>query len=174
MCFLFLYLVDMFSEFLADLNAEFTSENQGMSADVITKAFLATEEEFLALVKKQWQHKPQLASVGSCCLVGVIYNGELYTANAGDSRAVLGRLDEATKEIKAVQLSYEHNASLESVREELRSLHPDDPQIVLMKHTVWRVKGLIQVMILEALSHVSFFYFHVRRSMPVLVFFRKL
>ncbi|CAJ2631808.1 unnamed protein product [Trifolium pratense] len=39
----------MFSEFLADLNAEFTSENQGMSADVITKAFLATEEEFLAL-----------------------------------------------------------------------------------------------------------------------------
>lgn len=124
---------------------KFTSENQGMSADVITKAFLATEEEFLALVKKQWQHKPQLASVGSCCLVGVIYNGELYTANAGDSRAVLGRLDEATKEIKAVQLSYEHNASLESVREELRSLHPDDPQIVLMKHTVWRVKGLIQI-----------------------------
>ncbi|GAU37036.1 hypothetical protein TSUD_207420 [Trifolium subterraneum] len=115
-----------------------------MSADVITKAFLATEEEFLAVVKKQWQHKPQLASVGACCLVGVIYNGELYTANAGDSRAVLGRLDEATKEIKAVQLSYEHNASRESVREELRSLHPDDPQIVLMKHTVWRVKGLIQ------------------------------
>lgn len=124
---------------------KFTSENQGMSADVITKAFLATEEEFLALVKKQWQHKPQIASVGSCCLVGVIYSGELYIANAGDSRAVLGRLDEATKEIKAVQLSYEHNASLESVREELRSLHPNDPQIVVMKHTVWRVKGLIQI-----------------------------
>lgn len=124
---------------------KFTSENQGMSADVITKAFLATEDEFLALVKKQWQHKPQIASVGSCCLVGVIYSGELYIANAGDSRAVLGRLDEATKEIKAVQLSYEHNASLESVREELRSLHPNDPQIVVMKHTVWRVKGLIQI-----------------------------
>ncbi|XP_058774711.1 probable protein phosphatase 2C 38 isoform X1 [Vicia villosa] len=124
---------------------KFTAENQGMSADVITKAFLATEEEFLALVKKQWQLKPQIASVGACCLVGVIYNGELYTANAGDSRAVLGRFDEATKEIKAVQLSYEHNASLESVREELRSLHPDDPQIVMMKHTVWRVKGLIQI-----------------------------
>ncbi|RDX69100.1 putative protein phosphatase 2C 38, partial [Mucuna pruriens] len=70
---------------------------------------------------------------------------ELYIANAGDSRAVLGRLDEATKEIKAIQLSSEHNASLESVRMELRSLHPDDPQIVVMKHQVWRVKGLIQV-----------------------------
>ena len=124
---------------------KFTSENQGMSADVITKAFLATEEEFLALVKKQWLHKPQIASVGSCCLIGVIYSGELYIANAGDSRAVLGKLEEATRDIKAVQLSYEHNASLESVRDELRSLHPDDPQIVLMKHTVWRVKGLIQI-----------------------------
>ncbi|KAK7343246.1 hypothetical protein VNO77_11845 [Canavalia gladiata] len=122
-----------------------TSDNQGMSADVINKAFLATEEEFLSVVEKQWVHKPQIASVGSCCLIGIVCNGELYIANAGDSRAVLGTLDEATKEIKAVQLSSEHNASLESVRQELRSLHPDDPQIVVMKHKVWRVKGLIQV-----------------------------
>lgn len=125
---------------------KFTSENQGfMSSDVINKSFLATEEEFLGLVKKQWLHKPQIASVGSCCLVGIIYGGELYIANAGDSRAVLGTMDEATKEIKAVQLSEEHNASIESVRTELHSLHPDDPQIVVMKHKVWRVKGLIQV-----------------------------
>jgi pyruvate dehydrogenase phosphatase len=131
--------------YTAIVDAEFTSENQGMSADVISKAFMATEEEFLSLVKKQWLHKPQIASVGSCCLIGIICSGDLYIANAGDSRAVLGRLDDATKEIKAVQLSSEHNASLESVREELHSLHPDDPQIVVMKHKVWRVKGLIQV-----------------------------
>ncbi|KAG2730066.1 hypothetical protein I3760_01G276100 [Carya illinoinensis] len=91
--------------------AEFTSENQGMSADVINKAFLATEEEFLTLVKRQW----------------------------------LSRQEKALKVIKAVQLSYEHNASVESVREELRLLHPDDPQIVVLRHKVWRVKGLIQV-----------------------------
>ncbi|MED6220099.1 hypothetical protein PIB30_041646 [Stylosanthes scabra] len=116
-----------------------------MSADVINKAFLATEEEFLSVVRKQWQIKPQLASVGSCCLTGIICSGVLYVANAGDSRAVLARTDEATKEIKAIQLSSEHNASFESVREELRSMHPDDPQIVVMKHQVWRVKGLIQI-----------------------------
>lgn len=124
---------------------KFTSENHGMSGDVINKGFLATEEEFLTLVRKQWQTKAQIASVGSCCLVGIICSGLLYIANAGDSRVVLGRLEKAFKEVKAVQLSYEHNASVESVREELRTLHPDDPQIVVLKHKVWRVKGLIQV-----------------------------
>ncbi|KAG6391060.1 hypothetical protein SASPL_148808 [Salvia splendens] len=32
----------------------------------------------------------------------------------------------------------------ESVREEWRSLQPEDPNIVVLKHMVWRVKGLIQ------------------------------
>ncbi|XP_022745155.1 probable protein phosphatase 2C 38 isoform X1 [Durio zibethinus] len=125
--------------------AEFTTENRGMSADVINKAFLATEEDFLTLVKKQWLSKPHIASVGSCCLVGIICSGLLYIANAGDSRVVLGRLEKAFKEVEAVQLSSEHNASVESVREELRLLHPDDPQIVVLKHKVWRVKGIIQI-----------------------------
>jgi hypothetical protein len=144
----------MFTDLTAIHGAEFTSENNGMSADVINKAFLATEEEFLSLVKNQWLHKPQIASVGACCLVGVVCSGVLYIANAGDSRAVLGRLERAIKEIKAVQLSYEHNASIESVREELHSLHPDDPHIVVLKHKVWRVKGLIQVNM--GLSYSSF------------------
>ncbi|KAG4181151.1 hypothetical protein ERO13_A10G208400v2 [Gossypium hirsutum] len=124
---------------------KFTTENGGMSADVINKAFLATEEDFLALVRKQWLNDPHMASVGSCCLVGIVCSGMLYIANAGDSRVVLGRLDNTYKEVKAVPLSSEHNASVESVREELRSLHPDDPQIVVLKHTVWRVKGIIQI-----------------------------
>lgn len=116
-----------------------------MSVDVIQKAFHATEEGFLSIVAKQWSVKPQLAAVGSCCLVGVISNGTLYIANAGDSRAVLGRTMKATGEVIAIQLSTEHNASIESVRQELHCLHPDDPHIVVLKHNVWRVKGLIQV-----------------------------
>ncbi|KAL9259376.1 putative protein phosphatase 2C 38 [Drosera capensis] len=92
--------------------AEFTAENGAMSADVIKKAFLATEEQFLSVVRKQWLKNPQMASVGACCLVG---------------------------------LSSEHNASRESVREELQRLHPEDPQIVVLKHQAWRVKGIIQV-----------------------------
>ncbi|XP_016445316.2 putative protein phosphatase 2C 38 [Nicotiana tabacum] len=124
---------------------KFTSEHQEIFADAIRKAFLTTEEEFLSLVKQQWNEKPQIASVGSCCLAGTICNGLLYIANVGDSRAVLGRVDKATKSITAIQLSTEHNASIESVRDELRSLHPQDSRIVVLKHKVWRVKGLIQV-----------------------------
>ncbi|KAK2979319.1 hypothetical protein RJ640_013283 [Escallonia rubra] len=130
---------------LFDNIKEFASENQGISPDVISQAFLATEEEFLSVVKKQWLSNPQIASVGSCCLVGIVCSGLLYIANAGDSRVVLGRVENDMKEVKAVQLSSEHNANLESVREEMRSLHPDDPHIVVLKHNVWRVKGIIQV-----------------------------
>ncbi|PKI49757.1 probable protein phosphatase 2C 46 [Punica granatum] len=121
------------------------SEQQSMSVDVIRKAFQATEDGFLSVVTKLWPLNPQIAAVGSCCLVGVICSGTLYVANCGDSRAVLGRLVGATGEVAAVQLSTEHNASVESVRQELRAMHPDDSQIVVLKHNVWRVKGIIQV-----------------------------
>lgn len=116
-----------------------------MSVDVIRKAFQATEDGFMSVVAKQWPLAPQIAAVGSCCLVGVICNGTLFIANAGDSRAVLGRVVKATGEVLATQLSTEHNASIESVRQELHSLHPDDSNIVVLKHNVWRVKGIIQV-----------------------------
>ncbi|KAE8008805.1 hypothetical protein FH972_005280 [Carpinus fangiana] len=123
----------------------FTAEQQSMSVDVIRKAFQATEDGFLSVVTKQWPMKPQIAAVGSCVLVGVVCSGTLYIANLGDSRAVMGRVVKATGEVLAIQLSVEHNVSIESVRQELHSLHPDDPQIVVLKHNVWRVKGLIQI-----------------------------
>ncbi|XWS45597.1 hypothetical protein CRYUN_Cryun15aG0150200 [Craigia yunnanensis] len=123
----------------------FTTEQQSMSVDVIKKAYQATEEGFLSLVTKQWPMSPQIAVVGSCCLVGVVCNGTLYIANLGDSRAVLGRFVKATGEVLAIQLSSEHNVGIESVRQEMHSLHPDDSHIVVLKHNVWRVKGLIQV-----------------------------
>uniref|UniRef100_A0A1J3D737 protein-serine/threonine phosphatase n=1 Tax=Noccaea caerulescens TaxID=107243 RepID=A0A1J3D737_NOCCA len=123
----------------------FAAEEDSMSVDVIRKAYEATEEGFLGVVAKQWAVKPHIAAVGSCCLVGVVCDGRLYVANVGDSRAVLGKVTKATGEVIALQLSAEHNVSIESVRHEMHSLHPDDSRIVVLKHNVWRVKGLIQV-----------------------------
>ena len=116
-----------------------------MSSEIIRKAYLATEEDFLSHIRKQWLRKPQIAAAGSCCLVSVVCGGILYVANAGDSRAVLGVSSKGFREISAVQLSAEHNAAVDSVREELRLMHPEDSNIVLLKHNVWRVKGIIQV-----------------------------
>ncbi|XP_077233431.1 putative protein phosphatase 2C 78 [Tasmannia lanceolata] len=126
---------------------KFVSEQGGLSADVIKKAFNATEEEFFHLVKRSWPARPQLASVGSCCLVGAITDDLLYVANLGDSRAVLGRRvsDGRSHPVVAERLSTDHNVAVEEVRKELEALHPDDSHIVVYTRGVWRIKGIIQV-----------------------------
>lgn len=122
----------------------FAQESGTISEDVVRSAFSATEEGFLAHVRRTCQIKPLIAAMGSCCLVGVIWKGKLYLANLGDSRAVIGYLGRSNN-IIAEQLTRDHNASMEEVRQELRSLHPDDPNIVVLKQGVWRIKGIIQV-----------------------------
>ncbi|GAV70838.1 PP2C domain-containing protein [Cephalotus follicularis] len=132
------HLFRHFQEILAEIQGVVTD-------DTIKRAFHATEEGFTALVSKLWSTRPNIAAVGSCCLVGVIYQQTLFVANLGDSRVVLGKRVGNTGGIAAVQLSTEHNANIEAVRHELKALHPNDPQIVVLKHGVWRVKGIIQI-----------------------------
>lgn len=138
-----IFLICFFFPFVV----EFATEQGGLSVDVIKKAFNATEEEFLHLVKRALPARPQIASVGSCCLVGAISNDELYVANLGDSRAVLGRraLEGHKNLVVAERLSDDHNVGVEEVRKELEALHPDDAHIVVYTRGVWRVKGIIQV-----------------------------
>lgn len=125
---------------------KFKAEEEGiMSSAVLRKAFKATEDRFFEIVRKGWLLKPQLAATGSCCLAGMISDSNLYIANVGDARAVLGTYSKDTGSVVAKQLSKEHNVSIQAVREELIAKHFDDPQIVLLKQQVWRVKGLIQV-----------------------------
>ena len=128
-----------------DLRAEASSGPQGVTANAVREAFLATEAGFLELVSRLWETQPDIATVGTCCLVGVVHKRTLFVASLGDSRAVLGKKVGCTGQIAAEQLSSEHNANQEAVRQELMAQHPDDPQIVALKHGVWRVRGLIQV-----------------------------
>ncbi|KAI4334989.1 hypothetical protein L6164_013679 [Bauhinia variegata] len=123
-----------------------SAESRGVvTTETIQRAFLRTEEGFNALVSELWSTRPSIATVGTCCLVGVIFQQTLFVANLGDSRVVLGKKVGNTGGMAAIQLSTEHNANLEAIRHELKELHPDDPQIVVLKHGVWRVKGIIQV-----------------------------
>ncbi|CAM8992793.1 unnamed protein product [Rhodiola kirilowii] len=125
----------------------FSKEQGGLSADVIRKAYDATEEEFLDFVKESWSERPEVLSVGSCCLVGAIAKGMLYVANLGDSRAVLGRRVSKgrTSTVVAERLSTDHNVAVEEVRKEVEALHPDDSHVVVFTRGVWRIKGIIQV-----------------------------
>ncbi|KAM7510445.1 hypothetical protein LguiB_009320 [Lonicera macranthoides] len=129
---------------------KFTTEQGGLSAEVLRKAFGAIESEFLHLVKQSCQDRPQIVSVGSCCLVGAISNDVLYVANLGDSRAVLGRRVSDGRMancsmVVAERLSTDHNVAVEEVRKEVKALHPDDSHIVVLTRGVWRIKGIIQV-----------------------------
>lgn len=117
-------------------------DNGSMSEDAIRMAFQATEEGFASHVR---QFKPELVTVGACCLVGVIWGRVLYIANLGDSRAVLGSISRVTSKIVATQLTVDDNANSEEVRRDLRAKHPDDEHILSLKQGTWRVKGIIQV-----------------------------
>jgi pyruvate dehydrogenase phosphatase len=125
-----------------------------MTVGAIRKAFRATDQGFITLVSRQWQLKPVLATVGSCCLVGIVHLKTLFIANLGDSRAVLGKVT-PNGNIAAEQLSREHNVREEDVRQELIAEHRVDPDIVVFKHYVWRVKGLTQVSLISLFSFVS-------------------
>ncbi|RWR90535.1 putative protein phosphatase 2C 43 [Cinnamomum micranthum f. kanehirae] len=134
------FVVDrLFGHFL-----RIVQDNESISEDVFKNAFLATEDEFLGHVRQKRHSNPLISASGSCCLVGVIWGRTLYIANAGDSRAIIGCLSRSNNVI-AEQLTSDHNASKEEVRDELRSLHPDDPNIVFCRNGAWRVKGIIQV-----------------------------
>ncbi|GLT38667.1 hypothetical protein SLA2020_128990 [Shorea laevis] len=119
-------------------------EKGTISEDVLRRAVIATENEFLALVQSTFGTNPLIAAVGTCCLIGVIWEGTLYVANLGDSRAVIGCLGKS-KVVVAEQLTKDHNVGLEELREEVRSLYPHDPNIVVEEGGTWRVKGLLQV-----------------------------
>ncbi|XP_059632813.1 probable protein phosphatase 2C 42 [Cornus florida] len=136
------YVCDHLFRHLQAISAE---DGGVVTAETIERAFLETERGFTALVAELWNTRPHIATVGACCLVGVICQQTLFVANLGDSRVVLGKKVGNTGVIAAIQLSTEHNANLEAVRQELKELHPNDPQIVVLKHGVWRVKGIIQV-----------------------------
>ncbi|RIA05021.1 hypothetical protein BRARA_K00626 [Brassica rapa] len=122
---------------------KFAKEEGGISPDVIKRAFKETEEDFCHMVQRSLPLKPQMATVGTCCLFGAITNGTLYVANLGDSRAVLGRVVSGVA--VAERLSTDHNVAVEEVRKEVKALDPDDSQIVMYIRGVWRIKGIIQV-----------------------------
>ena len=59
---------------------------------------------------------------GSTCIVVLITPTHIYTANVGDSRAILARKNESnSRQIKCIRLSVDQKPSLESERQRILS-----------------------------------------------------
>nr|XP_043611941.1 probable protein phosphatase 2C 43 [Erigeron canadensis] len=118
---------------------------RSVSERILKGAISDTEDAWIDLARDARAQRPDVTRVGSCCLVGLIWNGMLYVGNLGDSRAVIGRLTGNGNKVIADQITEDHNANLDEVREELKKQNKDDPEIVVKVNGVWRVKGLIQI-----------------------------
>ncbi|EPS69964.1 hypothetical protein M569_04798, partial [Genlisea aurea] len=116
-----------------------------ITEEVLKNAFSDTEISFLDFVRRNSDTSSKLRAVGTCCLVGVIWEKSVYIANLGDSRAVLGYVDRRSHKVIAEQLTKDHNPNREEIRAELREANPDDPNIVVYREGAWRVKDIIQI-----------------------------
>lgn len=114
--------------------------------DSLQSALTQAENDFLCMVEQEMDDRPDLVSVGSCVLVVLLYDKNLYTISLGDSRAVLATREEGisdgeTNTLKAVQLTEDHTVANEKEQMQLLKDHPDDPSTIVSD----RVKGKLKV-----------------------------
>lgn len=102
------------------------NKNGMINEEVFQEAYDRTELTFVNHVRTNWQNELQIAVLGSCCLVGVVFNKVLHVANAGDSRAVLVRWPDGggLDDMVVIQLSVDYNAKYRERRDEVSEEHP--------------------------------------------------
>ncbi|XP_068634204.1 protein phosphatase 2C 29-like [Aristolochia californica] len=137
----------------------------------LSRALEATELAYLEMTDKVLDRNPELALMGSCLLVVLMKDEDVYMMNVGDSRAIVAQyqpqdLDPSAQvtrdqnggfeeegiveaieapdqimRLSALQLSTDHSTSIEEEVLRIKAEHPDDPQCILND----RVKGRLKV-----------------------------
>ncbi|KAL0434066.1 UNVERIFIED_CONTAM: putative protein phosphatase 2C 40 [Sesamum latifolium] len=115
----------------------------------LERALGEAENEFLQMVEREMEDRPDLVSIGSCVLLVLLHGNNLYLLNIGDSRAVLATYDDDDDDgnmkegdgLRAVQLTESHTVDNDLERNRLLNDHPDDPSTIVG----WRVKGKLKV-----------------------------
>ncbi|XP_050233818.1 protein phosphatase 2C 29 [Mercurialis annua] len=129
----------------------------------LSRALEMTESAYLDMTDKVLDTNPELALMGSCLLVVVMRDEDVYVMNVGDSRAVVAQYEpqvvgpsitdkELTMEgaaegpaqtmrLTALQLSTDHSTSIEEEIIRIKNEHPDDSQCIVND----RVKGRLKV-----------------------------
>ncbi|CAM8943656.1 unnamed protein product [Rhodiola kirilowii] len=153
--------------------------------NAMSRALHMTEAAYLDITDKFLDRNPELALMGSCLLVVLMRDEDVYVMNVGDSRAIVAqseqqdkvgpsvdleevaesgesiegivketpktlseKVDEIVKnhsiqvtKLTALQLSTDHNTSIEEEVLRIKSEHPDDSQCIVND----RVKGWLKV-----------------------------
>ncbi|XP_030452273.1 probable protein phosphatase 2C 40 [Syzygium oleosum] len=105
-------------------------------------AVAQAESDFLYMVEREMEDRPDLVSVGSCVLVALLHMNDIYLLNLGDSRAILATSDGMQAgALKTIQLTETHTVDNESEKKKLLEDHPDDPRPIVNG----RVKGKLKV-----------------------------
>lgn len=107
-------------------------------------ALAQAESDFLHMVEREMDDRPDLVSIGSCVLVVFLHGSDLYTLSLGDSRAILATSEQKnidTKDLEAIQLMECHSVDNEMERMRLLSEHPDDPKTIVHG----KVKGKLRL-----------------------------
>ncbi|KAL9691203.1 hypothetical protein QQ045_011622 [Rhodiola kirilowii] len=146
--------------------------------NAMSRALHMTEAAYLDITDKFLDHNPELALMGSCLLVVLMRDEDVYVMNVGDSRAIVAqseqqdkvgpsvdleevaesgesiegivketpktlseKVDEIVKnhsiqvtKLTALQLSTDHNTSIEEEVLRTKSEHPDDSQCIVNEH----------------------------------------
>lgn len=110
------------------------------------RSYLDVEEAYIQHVKSAYSLGfGAVASVGCCATLAVRHGQQLFVANSGDCRAVIGSHDENNK-FFARQITRDHNARTTIEQYELKKAHPNEEDIVRCKsETACYVKGYLQL-----------------------------
>ncbi|CAI7885606.1 unnamed protein product [Closterium sp. NIES-53] len=142
------------------------SRRHDMVLQALAAALSETEAAYFESLEERMVERLELAVAGACLVVAVVAGRELYVMNLGDCRAVVvaedgqagqagegrdgGEMGEGAEaegegrkklaELRATQLTEDHNTSNEKEVERLRRERADDPDAI----TKMRVKGKLK------------------------------
>ncbi|KAL4144636.1 hypothetical protein PRNP1_013762 [Phytophthora ramorum] len=118
----------------------------GRVAAAIQRAFGRTDRDLLAEVASAFKLGfGAVARCGSCACLAYVHEGTVHVANAGDIRAVLGKLGKDADTIVAEPLSSDQNAMVKFEQEKLAKEHPGEANVFTCRHPdSCYVKGALQ------------------------------
>ncbi|CAI5703284.1 hypothetical protein KXD40_003782 [Peronospora effusa] len=123
-----------------------TTVSDARVAAAIQRAFGRTDRDLMAEVASAFKLGfGAVARCGSCACLAYVHGDTVHVANAGDIRAVLGKVGNDADTIVAEPLSNDQNAMVKFEQEKLMKEHPGETNVFTCRHPdSCYVKGALQ------------------------------